>query len=73
MDEEGALTLPAKKLTEIARELPASPVRVTSAGEQRAQVECGKSKFRLLGLPRDEFPSFPHVKFDGSWRISATS
>ena len=71
IDEEGALTLPAKKLSEIARELPGSPVRVTSAGEQRAQVECGKSKFRLLGLPRDEFPSFPAVKFDGAWRTSA--
>ncbi len=71
VDEEGAITLPAKKLTEIARELPSSPVRVTSAGEQRAQVECGKSKFRLLGLPRDEFPSFPHVKFDTPWRIAA--
>ena len=71
VDEEGALTLPAKKLSEIARELPGSPVRVTSAGEQRAQVECGKSKFRLLGLPRDEFPSFPAVKFDGAWRSMA--
>jgi DNA polymerase III subunit beta len=71
VDEEGSITLPAKKLTEIARELPSSPVRVTSAGEQRAQVECGKSKFRLLGLPRDEFPSFPQVKFDAPWRIVA--
>ena len=71
VDEEGALTLPAKKLSEIARELPGSPVRVTSAGEQRAQVECGKSKFRLLGLPRDEFPSFPAVKFDGAWKAPA--
>jgi DNA polymerase-3 subunit beta len=71
VDEEGAITLPAKKLTEIARELPSSPVHVSSAGEQRAQVECGKSKFRLLGLPRDEFPSFPHVKFDAPWKIAA--
>jgi DNA polymerase-3 subunit beta len=71
VEEEGSLTLPAKKLTEIARELPGSPVRITSAGEQRAQVECGKSKFRLLGLPRDEFPSFPHVKFDNPWNITA--
>jgi DNA polymerase-3 subunit beta len=71
VDEEGSLTLPAKKLTEIARELPGSPVRITSAGEQRAQVECGKSRFRLLGLPRDEFPSFPHVKFDNPWHIAA--
>lgn len=71
VDEEGAITLPAKKLSEIARELPSSPVRLTSAGEQRAQLECGKSRFRLLGLPRDEFPSFPHVKFEGAWKIGA--
>ncbi|MBI1723000.1 MAG: DNA polymerase III subunit beta [Gemmatimonadetes bacterium] len=71
VDEEGAITLPAKKLSDIARELPVSPVRITSAGEQRAQLECGKSKFRLLGLPRDEFPSFPQVKFDGAWKAPA--
>jgi DNA polymerase-3 subunit beta len=71
VDEEGAITLPAKKLADIARELPGSPVRITSAGEQRANVECGKSKFRLLGLPRDEFPSFPQVKFDGAWKAPA--
>ncbi|MBI4541987.1 MAG: DNA polymerase III subunit beta [Gemmatimonadetes bacterium] len=71
VDEEGSITLPAKKLSDIARELPTSPVRISSAGEQRAQLECGKSKFRLLGLPRDEFPSFPHVKFDGAWKAPA--
>jgi DNA polymerase-3 subunit beta len=71
VDEEGAITLPAKKLSEIARELPASSVRISSAGEQRAQLECGKSKFRLLGLPKDEFPSFPHVKFDHAWKAPA--
>ncbi len=71
VDEEGAITLPAKKLSDIARELPAASVRISSSGEQRANVECGKSKFKLLGLPRDEFPSFPAVKFDGAWKISA--
>jgi DNA polymerase-3 subunit beta len=71
VDEEGSITLPAKKLSDIARELPSSPVRVSSAGEQRAQVECGKSKFRLLGLPRDEFPSFPQVGFDAAWKAPA--
>src|SRR3990172_7212364 len=71
VDEEGAITLPAKKLSEIARELPASSVRISSAGEQRAQLECGKSKFRLLGLPKDEFPSFPQVRFEQAWKVSA--
>jgi len=65
----GAVTIPAKKLSEIARELPPAPVRIVAIGEQRITLECGRSKFKLLGLPRDEFPTFPAVKFDESWRI----
>ncbi len=69
VETSGAVTIPAKKLSEIARELPPAPVRIAAIGEQRITLECGRSKFKLLGLPRDEFPTFPAVKFDESWRI----
>lgn len=69
VDTQGAITIPAKKLAEIVRELPSAPVRMSAAGEQKVTLECGRSRFRLLGLPRDEFPSFPAVDFSGSWRI----
>jgi DNA polymerase-3 subunit beta len=69
VETQGAITIPAKKLSEIARELPPSPVKVATTGEQRVTLECGRSRFKLLGLPRDEFPSFPAVKFTESWRI----
>src|SRR6266705_1195205 len=71
VDTEGAVTLPAKKLVDIARELPGGPVRVTAVGEARVSLECGRAKFKLLGLPREEFPSFPAVKFDGAWKAAA--
>ena len=69
VESTGAITIPAKKLTEIARELPPSPVKMAAAGEQRVTLDCGRSHFKILGLPRDEFPSFPVVRFDESWRI----
>jgi DNA polymerase III subunit beta len=69
VEAQGAITIPAKKLAEIARELPPAPVKVSASGEQRVTLECGRSRFRLLGLPRDEFPSFPAVRFAESWRI----
>ena len=69
VETPGAITIPAKKLTEIARELPPSPVKIGAAGEQRVTLECGRSRFKLLGLPRDEFPTFPTVRFNESWRI----
>jgi DNA polymerase-3 subunit beta len=71
VDVDGAATLPAKKLSDIVRELPSAPIRVTTAGEQRVSLECGRTKFKLLGLPREEFPSFPPVKFDKAWKAPA--
>jgi DNA polymerase III subunit beta len=69
VDTEGAVTLPAKKLVEIVRELPSAAIRITAAGEQRVSLECGRSRFKLLGIPRDEFPSFPPVRFDSPWTV----
>jgi DNA polymerase-3 subunit beta len=69
VETQGAITIPAKKLSEIARELPPAPVRIAAAGEQRVTIDCGRSHFKILGLPRDEFPAFPNVKFTESWRI----
>ena len=69
VETQGAITIPAKKLQEIARELPPAPVKIAAAGEQRVTLECGRSRFKLLGLPRDEFPAFPAVRFDESWRV----
>lgn len=71
VDQEGATTLPARKLVEIVKELPNAAIRMSSSGEQRATIECGKSKFKLLGLSRDEFPAFPSVKFEGGWKVAA--
>ena len=53
------------------RELPSAGIRITTQGEQRVTIECGRSKFKLLGLPREEFPSFPQVAFDGSSKTTA--
>ena len=71
VETPGAITIPAKKLQEIARELPPSPVKISATGEQRISLECGRSRFKLLGLPKDEFPAFPSVRFDESWRIKS--
>ena len=69
VEASGAITVPAKKLSEIARELPPAPVKIGAVGEQRVTLECGKARFKLLGLPRDEFPTFPQVRFQESWRV----
>src|SRR3954465_15945856 len=65
----GAITIHAKKLTEIARELPPSPVRIAAAGEPRITLDCGRSHFKILCLPRDQFPSLSTLFFNATLLI----
>ena len=53
---EGTVTLPAKKLVSIISELPEAEVQVDVNQRNQAAVECGRSQFKLNGLPADEFP-----------------
>ena len=71
VEASGGITIPAKKLLEIVRELPPAPVKIGVVGEQLITLECGRSRFKLLGLPRDEFPAFPSIDFSNSWRVKS--
>jgi len=64
----GAVTLPARRLSELIRELPPSPVHVESVGEKVA-VECEKTKFRFFGHPKADFPTFPVLSFEKALEI----
>ncbi len=66
--EPGAITAPAKKLQEIARELPGA-TELSTQGDS-ILINSGRSRFKLNGLPRDEFPAFPKVDFAESWRVT---
>ncbi len=68
VDAEGALTIPAKKPQELVRELAEHPVRMNTKGD-RLEITCGRASFKLNGMPRDEFPTFPAVDFGRSWKI----
>ena len=66
--EPGSLTAPGRKLQEITRELPDQPVEVTTRSDQ-IELRCGRSHFKLNGLPADEFPALPSVGFDEGWTV----
>jgi DNA polymerase-3 subunit beta len=69
VSENGSLTAPGKKLQEIARELPDEPVEVIAQGDQ-VEIRCGRSGFKLNGLPSDEFPSLPEISFVVGWCVA---
>ena len=71
VERAGGITIPARKLQELARELPPNPVKIESAGEQKVSLECGRAKFKLNGLPKDDFPQFPAIRFGDAWRVKS--
>jgi DNA polymerase III subunit beta len=57
--KEGAITLGAKKLYEIARSLPESDVHLTVLPDNWVSIECERVVFKMAGLPREDFPTLP--------------
>lgn len=59
VEETGGITLSAKKLFEIVRELPHEDVLFETTENNWATIKSGKAVFKFTGLPREEFPSLP--------------
>jgi DNA polymerase-3 subunit beta len=69
--EGGAVTLPARILSDIVTNLPEAPVEVmVTEGESKAVITSENVRFEILGLPATDFPLMPSgegnvvVKFD---------
>ena len=58
----GTMTLPAKRLYEIVRALPDKEIKFKRGEANWVTVTCGSSRFRIAGLPQDDFPALPEPK-----------
>jgi DNA polymerase-3 subunit beta len=62
-EDEGAITLPAKKFIDIIRELPdAAEISISTKKNNIAIIQCAKVVFKIVGLPKEEFPQPPKFK-----------
>jgi len=62
LQESGAITVPAKRFFDIIRELPEGEVNVTSKKNNVVTIEAETCQFRIMGLPREDFPKLPEFK-----------
>lgn len=68
---QGAITIPAKKLVDIIKELPdTNNVTILLKKNNMITIDCGKSHFKIIGLPKDEFPQIPEFKNKETLTIS---
>jgi len=56
--EPGTVLVLGRLLADISRNLPARPVDVATDGT-KVQVTCGSSRFSLLLMPADDYPTLP--------------
>jgi DNA polymerase-3 subunit beta len=59
---EGVITVPAKKFFDIIKELPDGDVSISVKKNNLVHIECTSCVFKIMGLPKDEFPQLPDFK-----------
>jgi DNA polymerase-3 subunit beta len=56
---EGVITIPAKKFSDIIKELPEEEVKIIVKKNNIIEVRSANSYFKLMGIAKEEFPKLP--------------
>ncbi|HEV7736516.1 MAG TPA: DNA polymerase III subunit beta [Chlamydiales bacterium] len=59
--EEGAISLPGKKLFQLIRELTSPQIKISATSGDAAEITTGTSVFKINGLNKNEFPALPDL------------
>lgn len=62
IQEQGAITIPAKRLSDIIKELPSDDVLLTTKKNNLVVIETESCQFKIMGVSREEFPKLPEFK-----------
>ena len=69
--EEGTLTMPAKKLFELARESGSETINFKEEEKNWVRITAGSSTYRLAGMMSEEFPQFEYYNEEALAEIEA--
>jgi len=64
IEDQGAITIPARKLLDICRSLPDQAMIVISTSNEKIKVSSGRSRFSLASLPAEDFPTIDDLELD---------
>lgn len=60
--EKGCATIPGRRFMNIIREIPGQEAEISSGDDNITKIQSGKAFFRMMGLPREDFPAQPELK-----------
>jgi DNA polymerase III subunit beta len=70
--EPGSVSVSARKLFEILREMPDTDITFATQDNNWVQIQAGKIQFKIVGLAASEFPALPTVEREGRVAISGS-
>ncbi len=70
IEEEGAITVPARLLTDFVNSLPSEKIELTlSPRSRQLKVKCARNEATIGGMDADDFPPIPAVEDGGTLEI----
>ncbi|BCA55240.1 DNA polymerase III subunit beta [Nitrospira sp. KM1] len=65
VQQAGGITVSARKLYEIVKEVPTGDIELTSGDNHWTTIQAGKSQFKIVGLPSSDYPALPTIEREG--------
>jgi DNA polymerase-3 subunit beta len=69
---KGGVTLPARKLVDICRALPPDATIELETSGDKVSIKSGRSRFSLMTMASDEFPSLGDIEGKVAFQVPAT-
>jgi DNA polymerase-3 subunit beta len=60
--EPGAITIPAKRFSDIIKEFPVDVINLTTKKNNQVVIDSDLCQFKIMGLAKEEFPKLPEFK-----------
>ena len=69
--EQGAITIPAKRFSDIIKEFPSDVINITTKKNNQVVIDSEACQFKVMGLAKEEFPKLPEFKEKKAIKIDA--
>ena len=71
--KEGAITLPARRFFQLIREMTTLDIEIEANTDDIAHIKSAAAEFRIHGIHKSEFPSFPDLSRGLSFTIDSST
>ena len=68
--EVGAITIPAKRFSDIIKEFPLEVISVSTKKNNQVTIDSDVCQFKIMGLVKEEFPKLPEFKDQQAIKIN---